>query len=166
MDDNNPLPPHMGGGRTSRKRGWAGDEMEMNHKIQEKLSSSSTTNNFTAVDLTQFRNEEVGRGYQAKGVVRQNYNEGQTLKVIDMSKKIAATAIATQQSSNNNNNVNDGCSKSCPDDKKRKLKKKKQKTEEKKAGRQQREEEVNLEKYLQCEAIRRFRREIEKIVRS
>ena len=49
-----------------KKSGWQGEELELQHKM-----SNSTSNTAAAVDLSQFRNTEVGVGYQAKHVVRQ-----------------------------------------------------------------------------------------------
>ena len=63
--------------------GWAdSDNIEIQHQ-RERLRAADTKQehdptargdvikNHTAVDLSQFRNEEVGRGYKAKHVVRQ-----------------------------------------------------------------------------------------------
>ncbi len=41
--------------------------------------------NHAAVDLSQFRNEEVGKGYKAKHVVRQNDASLSAMCVVDMS---------------------------------------------------------------------------------
>mmetsp|Transcript_1797 Transcript_1797/g.2588 ORF Transcript_1797/g.2588 Transcript_1797/m.2588 type:complete len:164 (+) Transcript_1797:139-630(+) len=57
-----------------RKNVWAGEEMEMKHQLQwskEKAKSAKGNEDYATVDLSQFRNTEVGVGYQAKGVVRQ-----------------------------------------------------------------------------------------------
>jgi hypothetical protein len=59
---------------------WQGEEMELEHQRETERrdrtdrDESSTTGAaaiVTAVDLNQFRNTEVGKGYQAKHVVRQ-----------------------------------------------------------------------------------------------
>ena len=97
---NNPLPAHLKSIHyyNKRKGGWEGDEMEMQHqKMQQRLQQSavacSTTNGYDAaiVDLNQFRNEEVGIGYQAKGVVRQKVTggdgENRSMRIIDMTKR-------------------------------------------------------------------------------
>ena len=47
-------------------RGWAGEELELERKVNEGEKKS-----FAAVDKSQFYNMEVGVGYQARGVVRQ-----------------------------------------------------------------------------------------------
>ena len=81
---------------TNRNRGGWGEAMELAHQKQQSSSvgNSNSNNNpssVVAVDLNQFRNTEVGSGYQAKHVVRQ---------------KKAAVATTTQTIVNNNNNSN------------------------------------------------------------
>jgi len=57
---------------TRRKGCWAGEEMEMTHQSKQRNDSKdSREKTYAAVDLSQFRNTEVGVGYQAKGVIRQ-----------------------------------------------------------------------------------------------
>jgi hypothetical protein len=54
---------------------WQGEEMELDHQREtERRDRDESTGaaTVTAVDLNQFRNTEVGKGYQAKHVVRQN----------------------------------------------------------------------------------------------
>ena len=58
---------------------WEGEEMELDHQRETERrdrdreeSSTGAAAIVTAVDLNQFRNTEVGKGYQAKHVVRQN----------------------------------------------------------------------------------------------
>jgi hypothetical protein len=52
---------------------WQGEEMELDHQREtEQRDRDTETTTVTAVDLNQFRNTEVGKGYQAKHVVRQN----------------------------------------------------------------------------------------------
>lgn len=57
---------------------WQGEEMELDHQREterrdrDRDESSTGAAIVTAVDLNQFRNTEVGKGYQAKHVVRQN----------------------------------------------------------------------------------------------
>lgn len=66
----------------SRKRGWGGEELEMNH-TREQLRQG-TSSDYAAVDLKQFHNTIVGVGYQAKGVVRQKYQLHEAVQVHDM----------------------------------------------------------------------------------
>ena len=179
MDDPNPLPPHMigGGGITSggitmsrtnnRKRGWAGDEMEMNHMIQQKLTSSTNHHSSatTAMDLTQFRNEEAGKGYQAKGVIRQKSIVTGDLKIIDMSKKKETTS-----ESNNATSYNDTLSSVDAKLHKSKKQKRSRGKDEKNSKHDKNKNNVDdntketLELYLKCEGIRILRKEIETII--
>ena len=43
--------------------------------------------NHAAVDLSQFRNEEVGKGYQAKHVIRQKGAPTKASGIVDMSQR-------------------------------------------------------------------------------
>jgi hypothetical protein len=58
-----------------RKRGaiWEGEEMELEHYREDRLSGEKRRKHDTAVavDLAQFQNTAVGQGYQAKHVIRQ-----------------------------------------------------------------------------------------------
>ena len=57
---------------------------------REALQQSESGNNkadHAAVDLSQFRNEEVGKGYQAKHVIRQAGAPSKVSGIVDMSKK-------------------------------------------------------------------------------
>lgn len=69
-------------GVLKRKRGWAGEEMELEHQRQNQSTSDPV-----AVDLGQFQNNEVGRGYQAKHVIRQKTTSAndERLTIRDMS---------------------------------------------------------------------------------
>ena len=59
------------GGKNETKRGW-GESMELAHQQDNKhTKSNNSMSSVVAVDLGQFRNTEVGKGYQAKHVVRQ-----------------------------------------------------------------------------------------------
>lgn len=57
--------------RTS-KRGWAGEELEISHRNEQKPKDD-----YAAVNIKQFQNTEVGAGYQARGVVRQKTAGGE-----------------------------------------------------------------------------------------
>lgn len=52
---------------------WEGEEMELDHYREERLSGEKRRkqNTTVAVDLTQFQNTTIGQGYQAKHVIRQ-----------------------------------------------------------------------------------------------
>lgn len=62
--------------KTNRNRGGWGEAMELAHQRTNDASATSVV----AVDLDQFRNTEVGTGYQAKHVVRQKTAASTTTK--------------------------------------------------------------------------------------
>jgi hypothetical protein len=124
--------PALPRGVLKARAGWKGDDMEMEHQMRETDKSGTSV----AVDLQQFRNEEVGVGYQAKHVVRQRSGQTPEQKIHDMSK-------ASNEDSQSK-------------------KKKKRKHEEKPEAKEDPAERVR--KYLQSEGLRRFRKELEKIV--
>ena len=68
-----------------KRGGWTDtNNLELEHK-REKIREGDKKQSAVAVDLNQFRNEEVGKGYQAKGVVRQRGSTNETSRVVDMS---------------------------------------------------------------------------------
>jgi hypothetical protein len=103
-----------------KRRGWAGEEMEL-HRPSEGIASE-----LVAVDLEQFRNTQVGVGYQAKHVIRQP----------------TAAPISIQET-------------------KAKLPTAKETVESQAKKRRSDERE---QRYLQCDALRRFRKELEKLL--
>eukprot|EP00588_Corethron_pennatum_P022661 CAMPEP_0194333224 /NCGR_PEP_ID=MMETSP0171-20130528/62002_1 /TAXON_ID=218684 /ORGANISM="Corethron pennatum, Strain L29A3" /LENGTH=181 /DNA_ID=CAMNT_0039095373 /DNA_START=8 /DNA_END=549 /DNA_ORIENTATION=+ len=66
----------------SRVRGWEGYDMELTRTCHEGGGKSRSA----AVDKHQFYNNEVGVGYQARGVVRQKRAVDDAYKIFDMSK--------------------------------------------------------------------------------
>lgn len=146
--ESNPLPMHMVG-HSRKTKGWGGQEMEMDHRLQQIRSSKEVGETVTAVDLKQFRNEEVGKGYQARGVVRQKMGNGagQTMKIVDMTKKGEKESGKSSISSSGKHEKKEKSA--------RREKRKRDKKESK-------DDESN--KYLRCDGIRVFRREVEKIV--
>lgn len=65
------------------RRGWEGEELEMNH--QQEVFRSGKGDSVVAVDIRQFQNTIVGEGYQARHVVRQpSANPPAAMKVRDM----------------------------------------------------------------------------------
>ena len=63
-------------------------QFPIDHQRETLQNSGNTKAAHAAVDLSQFRNEEVGKGYQAKHVIRQA-GAGATSKtsgIVDMSK--------------------------------------------------------------------------------
>lgn len=132
--------------------GWQGDSLELEHhrshhhhhhqrKNEEKAQAA-------AVDLSQFRNTVVGQGYQAKHVVRQRTaNPMDPLKITDMT---TATATATKKDTNETD-------KERRSNKRTRKEAKKSKSSEKKGSKK----ETRLERYLQCEGLRTFRKELD-----
>jgi hypothetical protein len=124
-----------------RKGGWEGDELEWDRS----RTSTIDLNASAAVDLKQFRNEEVGKGYQAKHVIRQpSISQDQKLRTEDMSKTTLETTKACGS-------------------KKRKSKE----SERRKSDQDQHQRDqfsAKLAKYISCEAFCKFRQEIEKMV--
>jgi hypothetical protein len=120
----------------SRKnRGWQGQELEQERTFQEDSQQS-----FAAVDVNQFRNTVVGQGYQAKHVVRQkgiDLNQARRKSEegtsIGKAMNMLEEATSTARISNRQDNVEED------------------------------NESARLQKYLSCEAFRRFRKELAKI---
>lgn len=130
--------PALPRGVLKARAGWKGDDMEMEHQRETMMRETDNSKTSVAVDLQQFRNEEVGVGYQAKHVVRQRSEKTPEVKIHDMS-----TGRASNEDSQSK-------------------KKKKRKHEEKSEVKEDPAERVR--KYLQSEGLRRFRKELEKIV--
>ena len=57
------------------------------HQREALVQSGNNKAAHAAVDLSQFRNEEVGKGYQSKHVIRQSVAPSKTAKVVDMSSR-------------------------------------------------------------------------------
>ena len=72
------------------KRDRTGEE-EGNGNGNGRSHKHKEHSRFQTVNLDQFRNNEVGKGYQARGVIRQNTGLASmsNMKVIDMTKKPA-----------------------------------------------------------------------------
>lgn len=142
-----------------QKKGWAGDEMEMNHqrecysKERNNKSISGTATSFTAVDLSQFRNTEVGHGYQAKGVVRQR-SVTRAADTIDRKNDLVMKG-PTQKSNDKN----------CSTAEERRDVHKSQRRKRKLRGEQIEYSKPSLTNaYLHSKGIRDFRRELGKIL--
>ena len=133
---------HLPRGMPKRRRGWEGEDMELQRDDAPAEAAHA------AVDLGQFRNTEVGKGYQAKHVVRQRTGkmEGNVVKVKDMtissSRKKEGVKKSSQKSKMRKTSRDDGS-------------RKRSSAEASKSER--------LKKYLKCDGLRRFRRELESI---
>lgn len=125
-----------------KNRGWQGEEMEMEHARASEGNKSTAA----AVDLKQFRNDEVGKGYQAKFVVRQrtaedNDKEKDAVVVKDMT-KAKSSEEKSRKSKRKSSSRDDDMSE--------------------KAEKGESKATIRLNKYLKCEVLRRFRKELEK----
>jgi hypothetical protein len=112
-----------------KTKGWRLD-LEMCTKSRPTVSSAPT-----AVDLRQFQNFEVGKGYQAQHVVRQPQAAAGRVDFIDMSRQHQPLEKEAPHKSRHSANY-----KESKDWKTRRL-----------------------QRYLQSSVFRRFRRELEKI---
>ncbi len=81
--------------RTNRNRGGWGEAMELAHQRSNDAGASSVA----AVDLNQFRNTEVGTGYQAKHVVRQKTAEPTVTKTRIVNSNFQSGADRNSESS-------------------------------------------------------------------
>ena len=142
-DDGARLPGGLGRkNENKRQRGWQGSEMEMEHQ-REILNSKESGREIAksaAVDISQFQNFEVGQGYQAKHVVRQKGGAMGTAAGGggDTGQKVTVASMPTK-----------------PEDYASETRKKKKA-----------KQDTSLESYLQCNGLREFRKEIEKILAS
>ena len=130
----------------SRKnRGWDGEQMELAHARASESKKGTTT----AVDLSQFRNEEVGKGYQAKFVVRQRNTDDDEAPVAvkDMTKSKKSDKKKSSR-------------------KEKKRKRYRDEDDDDKKSNKGSTESSRLEKYLKSEGMRNFRKEIEKFFPS
>ena len=134
---------------SQRQRGWQGESMELAHAAataaQENKESSSAI-----VDLAQFRNQDIGQGYQAKFVVRQRTSKDDKTgsHIVDMTKQ--PREEEGDDKSGRRRSKNKRSRRHDDDDDERKESKKNISI-------------VNLlQMYLECDGLRQFRRELEK----
>ena len=177
-----------------RQRGWDGQDMEMEHQRQvlrdqqrqkeirggdggdDGDGNARIISKSAAVDISQFQNFEVGKGYKAKHVVRQ---PGMLQPAASATQAGATRPSAAVATSSNNKSQQGAGSKttrddnddSDDDDDKRKKKKHKKKKKSKRSSSKEEEPSSSttsssslLESYLQCHGLREFRKEIEKIL--
>jgi hypothetical protein len=79
----------------SRNKGWQGSNMELAHQMESHGKASQ----HAAVDIRQFQNTQVGKGYQAKHVVRQRQVDDQDTKLVVQDMTLPTTTAATTSSS-------------------------------------------------------------------
>jgi formylglycine-generating enzyme required for sulfatase activity len=144
-DEEPRLPPNV---LNSQRRGWAGENLEIEHQ-RESLGDGGKKSQTAAVDLSQFRNEEVGKGYQAKHVVRQREAAAASAGVVDMS----------------------GGAFELKDDRREKKSSKREKKEKKSVKRKrEKEQDISGQKdnrldiYLKCKGLETFLGEVEKML--
>jgi LPS O-antigen subunit length determinant protein (WzzB/FepE family) len=130
--------PALPRGVLKARSGWKGDDLELQHQ-REVMNRDDGPSESAAVNLNQFRNEEVGEGYQAKHVIRQRSGQHSEIKIRDMSRA--------------NENEKD----------KKKSKKRKKHSSTDAAPETKEDPKERVRKYLQCDGLLQFRRELEKI---
>jgi hypothetical protein len=99
-DEDAVLPPSHPSRQQRKHRGWQGEDMEMEHQREASSSIASgmlDKDAATAVDLNQFRNTEVGKGYQAKHVMRQKTSSNHSSDDRESAKKKAEIQDATRR---------------------------------------------------------------------
>ena len=142
-DDEPRLPPNV---LTAQRRGWAGENLEIEHQRQS-LNEEKKSHTATAVDLSQFRNEEVGRGYQAKHVVRQRETAvSSSIGMVDMSGGAFERGEKKSKS-----------------EKKKEKKRKRGRDDSDKVG-DDRKKDSRLDSYLKCRGLEMFLGEIESLL--
>ena len=158
--------PALPAGVLKSSTAWGGDNLELEHKRQRIRQGQdvAAAADHTAVDINQFRNVEVGSGYQAQHVVRQRTgndggSSGGAMKVRDM------TGGASAASEGRSTSDRDGAK----GKEKRKDKDAKASDKSSKRSRKHKAEkdEQNIaDQYLKCKGVREFRLELEKILSS
>jgi hypothetical protein len=118
---------------SNKRRGWDGDHLEL-HREQPTESSAS----HVAVDLGQFRNEQIGVGYKAKHVIRQRSVPDASVVVHTMTQDTTSNIQAQLKRKHENLRT--------------------EYTEPKPTTR--------LQEYLKCEKLRHFRKELASIESS
>lgn len=120
--------------------------MELEHQRESLSCDTKKSQTAAAVDLSQFRNEEIGKGYQAKHVVRQREAAADSSGVVvDMS---------------------GGAFQSDGKKEKKKSSKKDKKSSKRKrdtAGDKQ-ETDSRLDTYLRCKGLKKFLEDIDKML--
>ncbi len=172
MSSDSDFPPQ------SRKRGWAGEEMEMAHQ-REKIRETSTENGsgseptkgasakYSTVNLDQFRNREVGQGYQARGVIRQRtgISSSSAMPILDMTKKKSLIDDENGRPMKDDERI---AEKEADDGKEKKKKKKHHRNSSSKRNESsvQSSQKVSkiTERYIAEKGIREFRKELHKIL--
>lgn len=154
-DSDSDCGPALPAGVLRSRGGWDGDNLEIDHQRERLRSGNNEDEMPAAVDLSQFRNEEVGKGYQAKHVIRQKgitLATGSKTGVVDMS----GGKFTQNDKLGDEDDARTGSS-----SKKRGLER-----GDKDSGRKRQHKDPRLESYLKCKGMRDFLRETEKILQK
>ena len=119
---------------SSKRRGWGDEHLEL---LREQPNENLTSH--VAVNLQQFRNEQIGVGYQAKHVIRQRIVPGESTVVQNVTQGSTTTTHVQSKRKKETNGTD------CTE---------KPKTTGK------------LQKYMKCEKLRQFRKELASIESS
>ncbi|KAL9180383.1 hypothetical protein ACHAXT_008353 [Thalassiosira profunda] len=143
--------PDLPAGVLRSRGGWQGDALEIEHQ-RERMRDDSEKGapSHAAVDLSQFRNEGVGRGYKAKHVVRQRESKVAASGVVDMSggHQFAKKERGGDEPSSNKKRSRDDKDKGDKDHRKNPP------------------ANTRLESYLQCKGMRDFVKEMSQILKK
>ena len=143
----NDMGPNLPAGVLRKRGGWEDTlGFEIQHQREKFSREGSDEKVSAAVDLSQFRNEEVGKGYQAKHVVRQKGAENAATGVLDMS---GGTEFSK--------NEREGGSS---------LKKRNRDDDGEEDGDRKRPPDTPLQSYLKCKGMRDFVKEIDSILQQ
>ena len=161
--------------------------MEMDHRRDrmrpkaENGEEGRGAGTYAAVDLRQFQNTEVGKGYQARHVVRQKIvsgagdEESSQLKILNMSQRkhggnMGENSVEDVDAPRKSGAGKRGGDQSYESGKERRDGRKRTKEQNSRSkcgsGSCNKRRPVIAEHYLECKGIRDFRREIEKILSS
>jgi hypothetical protein len=131
MSDEDSAAPPSSAQYHRRRGGWQGDDLELDRKDPTDVAPHA------AVDLSQFRNTEVGKGYQAKHVIRQRSAAAkETIMAVRDMTKVDTTVKKSKEA---------------------KVKKRKSFRND---TSQQQQQQQQLQRYFQCQGLRTFRKEL------
>ena len=134
------LGPSVPSGVLRSRGGWDDKfNLEIEH-TKEKMNADNNNEDkkiSAAVDLSQFRNEEVGKGYKAKHVVRQKEAISHATKVVDMS---GGSTFNKQKEDRT--------------------------ADSSKSKKRRRDEESPVQSYLKCQGMRDFIKQTHKILQQ
>ena len=157
--------PALPAGVLKSSTAW-GDDLELRHK-RERIrqgQDAAAAAEHTAVDINQFRNVEVGSGYQARHVVRQRTgNEegsGGGMKVRDM------TGGASAAEARSTRDRDDAKGREKRKDKDAKGKASDESSKRSRKYKAEKDAQNIADQYLKCKGVREFRLELEKILSS